>query len=251
MTEIKEKKVALVTGGARGIGRAICIALAKSDFSIVVNFNSSEKEANKTVDTIKGLNQEALALKADITNREEVKNLIKKIMDEFGRIDVLVNNAGLLDQKPFFNITDDEWKKILDINLNACFICTQEISKVISGDGSIVNISSIGGQFGGPKAPHYAAAKGALLTFTKSSARLLSEKGIRVNAIAPGFIRTEMYNHILSRPGSNEDDILSTIPLRKIGEPEDIGNAVSFLVSKKANYITGHTININGGVFME
>lgn len=243
------KKIALVTGASRGIGRAICVELARMDYDIIVNYHNSEKSALHTCDLIRALGCQSMVYRADVTQRDQVKEMLQAAMESFGQVDVLVNNAGLLDQKPFFDIDDREWQTLIDVNLNSAFICTQEAALRMSDGGCIVNVSSIGGQIGGPKAPHYAAAKGALLTFTKSSARLLAPR-IRVNAVAPGFIRTDMFEHIREKSGQLEGEIVESIPMQRLGEPEDVAAAVGFLVSPRAGYITGHTLNINGGILM-
>lgn len=242
-------KVAIVTGASRGIGRAIAVKLACLGMDIIVNYQRSEEAARATADVVRRSNRRALLCCADVTSRGQVKAMLESGFAEFGRLDVLVNNAGLLEQKPFADITDSEWKLSLDVNLNGAFICTQEAEPFLSDGGCIVNVSSVGGQIGGPKAPHYAAAKGALLTFTKSSARLLAPR-IRVNAVAPGFIRTDMFDHVREKSGQTEVEVAETIPLGRLGEPEDVASAVAFLATPAASYVTGHTLNINGGIWM-
>ena len=147
----------------------------------------------------------------------------------------------------FFRITDDELHNVLNNNFKSAFICTQEISAILEDGGSIVNIASVGGQIGGPNAPHYSASKGALITFTKSTARLLAGRKIRVNAVSPGFIETDMFSHILKKQGKSRKDIINTIPLNRIGRPSDVANAVGFLLGDKSSYITGQILNVNGG----
>jgi 3-oxoacyl-[acyl-carrier protein] reductase len=242
-------RIAIVTGASRGIGRAIAVKLARQGMDILVNYQKSERYAMETADLIRSMNRHALVCRADVTNREEVRGMLDAALSEFGRLDVFVNNAGMLDQVSFNEISDQAWAASISVNLDSAFICTQEVSMRMSDGGSIINISSLGGQIGGPKAPHYAAAKGALLTFTKSSARLLAPR-IRVNAVAPGFIRTGMFEHILERSGQSEAEIVETIPLKRLGEPADVAAVVAFLASPAATYITGHTVNVNGGMWM-
>lgn len=242
-------RVAIVTGASRGIGRAIAVELARQGLDVLVNYQKSEQSANRTAEMVRGTNRRALVYRADVTSRDQVEGMLEAALIEFGRLDVVVNNAGLLDQTVFLEISDQAWQASILVNLNSAFICTQEASVRMSDGGSIINISSVGGQIGGPKAPHYAAAKGALLTFTKSSARLLAPR-IRVNAVAPGFIRTDMFEHIREKSGQSESEIAETIPLQRLGEPEDVAAAVAFLASPAAAYITGHTLNINGGIWM-
>jgi len=244
-----DARCAVVTGASRGIGRAIAYELACRGMNIVVNYRASEQDAKGSAELIRGTGQHAFVFRADVTNREQVKGMFGAALSEFGRIDVLVNNAGVLEQKPFGDIDDYEWQLSMDVNLNSAFICTQEASPRLNSGGCIINVSSMGGQIGGPRAPHYSAAKGALLTFTKSSARLLAPR-IRVNAVTPGFIRTDMFEHITKNGGQTETAIVETIPMGRLGEPGDVATAVAFLASPEASYITGHTLNINGGILM-
>lgn len=241
--------VAIVTGASRGIGRATAVELANRGCDVLINYRASEQCAEQTAEMVRSAGRRALVYCADVTRRAQVTAMLEVVLKEFGRLDTLVNNVGLLDQKPFAEIDDREWQTLIDVNLNSAFLCIQEAAPRMSDGGCIVNVSSIGGQIGGPKAPHYAAAKGALLTFTKSSARLLAPR-IRVNAVAPGFIRTDMFEHIREKGGQLEEEIVKSIPLQRLGEPEDVAAAVGFLVSPRASYITGHTLNINGGVLM-
>jgi 3-oxoacyl-[acyl-carrier protein] reductase len=242
-------RVAIVTGASRGIGRAIAVELASKGHDVLINYRTEEQCAEHTAEVVRSMGRQALVYRADVTQRAQVTAMLEVVLKEFGRLDTFINNVGLLDQKPFSDIDDQEWETLIDVNLNSAFICTQEAAPRISDGGCIVNVSSIGGQIGGPKAPHYAAAKGALLTFTKSSARLLAPR-IRVNAVAPGFIRTDMFEHIQEKSGQLEEEIVDSIPLQRLGEPEDVAGAVGFLVSTSARYITGHTLNINGGILM-
>ena len=165
---------ALVTGASRGIGREIAIALARQGLNILVNYYSDLRSAEVTADLVSSMNVKALVFQADVTNRSQVLDMLSKGLAQLGSLKVLVNNAGILCRTPFDQITDDDWNSMVSVNLNSAFVCTQEASRLIDDGGSIVNISSVGGQLGGPKAPHYAAAKGALLTFTKSTAKLLA-----------------------------------------------------------------------------
>ena len=242
-------RVAIVTGASRGIGRAIAVELATHGCDVIVNYRTAELCAEQTAEMVRSAGRRALVYCADVTQRAQVTAMLDVVLKEFGRLDTLVNNAGLLNQKPFAEIDDRDWQTLIEVNLNSAFICTQEAAPIMTDGGSIVNVSSIGGQIGGPKSPHYAAAKGALITFTKSSARLLAPR-IRVNAVAPGFIRTDMFEHIQEQTGQLEGDIVESIPLQRLGEPEDVATAVSFLVGPMASYITGHTLNINGGILM-
>ena len=243
-------KVAIVTGGAKGIGQGIALALAKDGFDIMLHYRTSHNEAQNTVEEINKNGVRALAFSADLTKRGDVENLMDETLNKFGRIDVLVNNAGILEQKPFDEITDSDWDSTINTNLTSVFLTTQICVKVIRSGGSIVNISSIGGQIGGAKAPHYAASKGAIITFTKSMARIYANRNIRVNAVSPGFISTDMLDHILKRQNKSTEEVSKDIPLNRIGLPSEIGDAVAYLVSSRASYVTGQILNVNGGLFL-
>ncbi len=247
---MKNHKIALVTGASRGIGRAIACTLGSAGYSIAVNYNKSTDEAKITQKMLNEIGCDSMLIKGDVSDRKFVIQMAKDIFEWGGNINVLINNAGILEQKDFYALTDTDWNKSINVNLNSAFICTQEISKLMNKDSSIINITSIGGQIGGPKAPHYSAAKGALITFTKSSAKLLAPKGIRVNAVSPGFIETEMFSHILKVQALEKNEIESTIPLQRIGTPNEVAEAVEFLSSSRSSYITGQVLNINGGALI-
>lgn len=241
-------KVALVTGSSRGIGKAIVRRFAREGAKVVVTcFTDAECAAGVCEEIIKE-GGEGMVLSIDVTDRASVRKVLDAIVKRWGGLDILVNNVGFLSQKPFDTITDEEWDHTLAANLKSTFICTQEASKLLrERRGSIINLSSVGGQTGGIKAPHYAAAKAGVISFTRSSAKLLAPE-VRVNAIAPGFIRTDMYKDIISR--TPEAEIISQIPLGRAGEPDDVARAAVFLASDEARYITGHVLNVNGGVFL-
>lgn len=247
MFDLKQK-VVLVTGSCRGIGAGIIDAVLKQGATPVVTYHRN-RELALTFCSERGI-ADCFAL--DVTRRDSICHVVNSVAEKYGRLDVLVNNAGILEQKPFLDITEEEWDETLATNLRGPFMLTQEVAKIHDQlkqkDCRIINISSVGGQFGGPKAPHYAASKGALITFTKSSARLLAAQGIRVNTIAPGFIRTEMYEHIIQK--QPEDQILASIPLGMVGETEDIGAAVVYLASEAGRYMTGQVLSINGGSYI-
>jgi 3-oxoacyl-[acyl-carrier protein] reductase len=248
--EITMRPKALVTGSAKGIGRSIAIQLAKDGYDIIVNYNTSASAAKSTCNEVSKFGGTVLSCKADVSSRKEIEILYETVKSEFGSLNVLVNNAGILEQKPFGEISDEDWQSTFDANLKSAFLCTQLMSNLILPGGSIVNISSIGGEIGGPKAVHYAASKGAMITFTKSTARVLSERGIRVNAVSPGFINTGMFQHITSVQNTSLNEIEETIPLGRVGTPQDVANAVSFLANDKSNYITGQVIRVNGGLLI-
>ncbi len=238
-------RVALVTGSSRGIGRAIALAFAQAGASVGVTYRSREDEALEVAREC----GDALALPLDVTSRADVQRAVELVLERWGRLDVLVNNAGYLKQEPFETISEESWDHTLNVNLKGPFLCTQVVQPVFErqGSGCIINVSSVGGQFGGPKAPHYAASKAALLAFTKSSARLFAPQGVRVNAIAPGFIRTEMIADLLS--DEQEAEIAAGLPLGRIGEPRDVADAALYLAGA-ADFVTGAVINVNGGQWM-
>ena len=245
-----ENKVAIVTGSSRGIGRAIALEFARQGAKLTVTYNREAAQAEAAVQQILSDGGEAFVAQLDVCDRGSVRAMFAAAYERFGCIDVLVNNAGFLEQKPFIDITDKDWDYTLAVNLKGVFICTQELVPFFERQqsGCIINISSVGGQMGGSKAPHYAAAKAGVISLTKSTARLLAPMGVRVNAIAPGFIRTDMYFDITSRTA--ESEIKAGILLRRVGEPEDVAAAALFLASDEARYITGHVLNVNGGSYL-
>lgn len=251
MTHREQKlagKRALVTGASRGIGRAIALGFARAGASVAVAYHTNREPADALASELLALGVESFSLPLEVTNRVGVHTAVEEVVKRWGTLDILVNNAGYLEQKPFDEITDEDWEHTLAVDLKGVFICTQEVARIFKRQksGCIINLSSVGGQTGGVKAPHYAAAKAGVISFTKSAAKLLAPH-TRVNAIAPGFIRTDMYRDIVSR--SSEADILSQIPLGRVGEPDDVARAAVFLASDDASYITGHVLNINGGLF--
>jgi len=238
-------KVCLVTGSSRGIGASIARAFAAEGGRVAVTYMTNEDAAVTLAEDL----GDALCLKLDVRRWGDIRRAVDDVLSTWGRLDVLVNNAGYLEQKDFFEITEDEFDLTLDVNLKGLFFCTQEAGRVFRDQraGCIVNVSSVGGQFGGPKAPHYAAAKAAVLSFTRSSARLLAPYAVRVNAIAPGFIRTDMVAELLER---DEVEILAGIPLHRIGEPEAVASAAVYLASEESSFLTGQVLNVNGGQWM-
>jgi acetoacetyl-CoA reductase/3-oxoacyl-[acyl-carrier protein] reductase len=246
------RKTAIVTGGGRGIGRAITLALAQRKIDVVVTYLTQHDACEQTAADVRALGCAALVVQADVTQRASVRQLISTVTEKFGRIDVLVNNAGILQQKPFNTITDEDWDTMLATNLKGVFVCSQEVMPVIvrqGGGGSIVNISSSGGQLGGMLAVHYAVSKAGVISMTRSLARVGAPDGIRVNCVTPGLIETEMsQKEIHSEVGQQK--ISREIPLRRAGLAEEVAGAVVFLASDEAAYITGQSINVNGGLYM-
>ena len=239
-------KVCLVTGASRGIGAAIARAFAAQGARVALTYRREEERALALAEELGN----ALCLRLDVRRWGDVRRAIERVLATWGRLDVLVNNAGVLRQQDFFEIGEEDLDETLDVNLKGIFVCTQEAGRVFrdQGSGCVVNLSSVGGQFGGTKAPHYAASKAAVLAFTKSAARLLAPHGVRVNAIAPGFIRTEMYEHLMET--SDEAEVLRGIPLGRVGEPGDVGDAAVFLASEESAFVTGEVLNVNGGQLM-
>lgn len=241
---MKKNKVILVTGGAGGIGSNIVIELARSGYNVILNYNKSEKKANEIKEELKKDNIIIEIFKADITKRCEVKTLINFIIQKFGKIDVLINNAGISQVKLFTDLTDNDWNNMIQTNLTSAFYTTQETVKYMIGckSGCIINISSIWGIVGASCEVHYSVAKAGLDGMTKSLAKELGPSNIRVNSIAPGIIDTSM-NASLSEKDIN--NIKSEIPLEKIGTPRSITNCVKWLIED--DYTTGQIISINGG----
>ena len=237
------RKVILVTGASRGIGNNIAKNLAKENI-VIANYNKSEIEAKKLKEDLEEKNINIDIIKADVCNRKQVQEMIKQILDNYGHIDVLINNAGISQYKLFTDITDNDWEEIMNTNLNANFIVTQEVVKnmIQNKEGLIVNISSIWGITGAAMEVAYSTSKAGIIGLTKSLAKELGPSNIRVNAIAPGIINTEM-NSKFSKEEIN--NIKEEIPLEKIGEPEEITKCIEWLI--KDNYTTGQIISINGG----
>lgn len=237
-------KTAIITGGAQGIGKAISCILAKKGYNVVINYNTSEKEALELKKYIENNNGIAEVFKADLTKREDAKKLIQFTIEKFKNIDVLINNAGVSLIKLFTDYTDEDWNRIINNNLYSAFCTTQEAVKFMINRkcGCIINISSIWGEIGASCECLYAITKAGVDALTKSLAKELGPSNIRVNSIAPGIINTRMNNHL-----SDEEkvDIKEEIPLEKIGEPEDIAKCVEWLIED--NYTTGQVISINGG----
>ena len=245
------RKTAIITGGGRGIGRAITLALAQKKFNVVITYVTRRDRCEQTATDVGILGCEALVVQADVTQRESVRRLISTASEKFGTIDVLVNNAGILQQKPFNTISDEEWDTMLATNLKSVFLCSQEVMPVMTkqGGGSIINISSSGGQLGGMLAVHYAVSKAGVISLTRSLARVGAPDRIRVNCVTPGLIETEMsQKEIHSEVGQQK--ISKEIPLRRAGQVEEVATAAAFLASDEASYITGQSINVNGGLYM-
>ena len=240
---MSEKKVALVTGGSRGIGKACALELASAGFDVVINYVGNEEAANATVSELKALGSDAYAAKFDVTDKEAVEAGIAEVMAKFGKIDVLLNNAGITRDGLFMRMSAENWEAVINTNLNSAFYVSNPVVKIMmkQRSGAIINMASISGVFGNAGQANYSAAKAGLIGLTKSLAKELGSRGIRVNAIAPGFINTDMTKDL------KLDGIIEHIPLRRLVEVEDIAKTVKFL-AVDANYITGQTIQVDGGL---
>ncbi|MGL5753368.1 MAG: 3-oxoacyl-[acyl-carrier-protein] reductase [Paraclostridium sp.] len=243
-------KVAIVTGGSRGIGKAIAKKLALFKANIIINYTSNEEEALKTKAEIEELGVKTIVVKCDVSKSDEVEGMINTAIEEFGQIDILVNNAGITRDGLLMRMKEDDFDRVIDINLKGVFNCTKAVTKPMMKKrcGKIINISSVVGLIGNPGQANYCAAKAGVIGLTKSTARELASRNISVNAIAPGFINTDMTN-VLSEDLKNS--MLNNIPQNRFGESEDVANAVVFLASDMSNYITGQVINVDGGMVMQ
>ncbi len=242
-----EGQTAVVTGASRGIGKAIAISLAKEGAEVIINYSSSLENANKVVSEIFSFGGKAYPLQADISNENSVNEFIKNVLDKNKTIDVLVNNAGITKDGLLMRMKTDDWQKVLDLNLSGVFYCTRAVSRQMlkQKKGRIINITSVVGLMGNPGQANYSAAKAGVVGLTQSAAKEFASRGITVNAVAPGFISTDMTKDL------NSESILSAIPLGRFGKPEDVAGAVRFLASDpSAAYITGQTIQVDGGMVM-
>ncbi len=247
MAEIKNK-VAIVTGGSRGIGAAISEELAKNGVNVVINYNSNSEAADKKVAELKELGVEAYAVQADVSKSEDAKKLVEAAIEKFGQLDILVNNAGITRDSTFKKLSEEDWRQVIDVNLNSVYNTTSvALPHLTEAEaGRIVNISSIIGQFGGFGQTNYAAAKAGLIGFTKSLALETARTNLTVNAICPGYIGTEM---VAAIPEKVLEGLKAKIPQKRLGKPEEIAKGVVFLC-KDGDYITGQQLNINGGIYM-
>ena len=242
-----EDKVALVTGGALGIGRAIALELAKNGCNVAVNYRSSDKAANELVDEIKSLGRKAIAIQADISDFESSKNLIDETINHFGTLNILVNNAGITDDTLFIRMKEEQFDNVVLTNLKGVFNVTKHATRHLmkAEDARIINISSVSAIKGNVGQANYSAAKAGVIGFSKTLAKELASRIVTVNVIAPGFIKTNMTD-VLNDDIKNA--VLNEIPLKTFGSPEDVANLTVFLASSKSKYITGQTLCVDGGL---
>ena len=243
------KKVALVTGGSRGIGRATVLALAKNGYDVVINYKSSKEKAEEVLNLVKEYGSKGLVIKADVSKYNEVKKMVDKTIKEFGRIDVLVNNAGIMPKHTDLEeISEKEWNEVIDVNLKGAFNCCKAVVPYMIKQkfGRIVNIASLAGK-GGISPPHYCASKGGMIALTYSLAYLLAKYNITVNAVAPGgIIETDMAKDMSEE---QKQTVMKLTPLGRMGKPEEIAKAVLFLIEDE--FVTGEVLDVNGGRYMD
>ncbi|WIW69598.1 3-oxoacyl-[acyl-carrier-protein] reductase [Anaerosinus gibii] len=242
-------KVALVTGASRGIGRAIAILLAKAGALVVINYAGNQEAAQSVESEINSFGGKSFLIQADVSKADAVEEMIQEVVKECGRIDILINNAGITRDSLLMRMKESDWDDVLNTNLKGIFLCTKAVSRLMmkQKSGRIVNMTSVVGIMGNSGQANYAAAKAGVIGFTKSMARELASRGITVNAVAPGFIATDM-TAILSEEVKRE--LSNRVPLQRFGEADDVAKAVMFLVSDNASYITGQTLNVDGGMVM-
>jgi len=249
MSGSDSRQVAIVTGAVRGIGRAIALTLAADGFAVVANYRGDVEPANELVREIEGAGGVATALRADVSNAEQVAGLIEGTIGAYGRLDALINNAGITRDTLLMRMTEADWDDVLTTNLKSAFLCSKAAIRpmIRQRSGAIVNLTSVVGLVGNAGQTNYAAAKAGMVGFTKSLAKEVGSRGIRVNAVAPGFIGTRLTEGL---PDDWKNTIATQIPLGRMGEPEDVAGAVAFLVSPAARYITGAVLSVDGGLFM-
>ncbi|MEK4253094.1 3-oxoacyl-[acyl-carrier-protein] reductase [Ureibacillus sp. FSL K6-2830] len=242
-------KTAVVTGASRGIGRAIALELAKEGANVVVNYSGSKEKADEVVEEILKIGKKAIAVQANVADTESVQNLMKTALDEFGSIDILVNNAGITRDNLLMRMKEEEWDEVIQTNLKGVFLCTKAVTRQMmkQRSGRIINIASVVGVTGNAGQANYTAAKAGVIGLTKTTSRELASRNILVNAVAPGFITTEMTDAL---PEDIKNSMLSQIPLAKLGKPEHVAKAVVFLASDDAEYITGQVLHVDGGIAM-
>jgi 3-oxoacyl-[acyl-carrier protein] reductase len=241
-------KVALVTGGAQGIGRAVALLLGRNGADIVISDINLEK-AEETANEVQAIGRKAMAMKVNVADLREVERMVEAIIEKFGKIDILINNAGIARDKLILRMTEEDWDAVLNVNLKGTFNCTKAVVRYMfkQKSGKIVNIASVTGEMGNAGQANYAASKAGVIGLTKTIAREFAQRGINVNAIAPGYIQTPMTEGL---PEKVKEELKRLIPMERLGQPEDVAQAVLFLVSEVSSYITGQVLNVNGGIYM-
>ena len=246
---MEEKKVVFVTGGSRGIGKEVALKYAQNGFNIVTNYVSDKTDVEKLKKEFEENNIEALVLKADVSKQEEVEKVVESTIEKFGKIDVLVNNAGITRDTLLMRMKEEYFDKVLEINLKGTFLVTKAVTKYMmkKRQGSIINLSSVVGVAGNAGQCNYSASKAGVIGFTKSIAKELASRNIRANAVAPGFIETDMTDVL---PDSVKENIYNQIPLKRMGTAKEVAELIYFLGTDASSYITGQVINIDGGMVM-
>jgi 3-oxoacyl-[acyl-carrier protein] reductase len=241
-------KIALVTGAAQGIGKAVTLLLARHGADVIVADVNLEK-AEETAREVQSLGRQSMVVKLDVTRLQDVEATVETALQRFGKIDILINNAGIARDKLILRMTEEDWDAVLAVNLKGTFNCTKVVIKHMSKQrsGKIVNIASVVGEMGNPGQANYAASKAGVIGFTKTIAREFAQRGINVNAIAPGYIQTPMTDAL---PEKAKEELKRMIPMERLGQPEDVARAVLFLVSEASGYITGNVLKVNGGIYM-
>lgn len=244
-----ENRAALVTGASRGIGRAIALALARQGARVAVNYTRQVEAARRVVEEIEALGGEAFPVQADVRDAAAVDTMVEKVGNRYGRLDILVNNAGIIRDGLLVRMKEEDWQEVLDTNLKGVFYCTRAAARLMIRQrrGRIINLASVVGLMGNAGQANYASAKAGIIGFTRAVARELAPRGITVNAVAPGFIETDMTAGLSPRA---KERLLEAIPMGRLGRPEEVAGVVVFLASEAANYITGQTIAVDGGMVM-
>ncbi|WP_408631521.1 3-oxoacyl-[acyl-carrier-protein] reductase [Metaclostridioides mangenotii] len=243
-------RTAVVTGGSRGIGKEVAKKLASLGADVVINYTSNEEQANITKSEIEGMGVKCLVVQCDVSKSDQVAEMMDSVVKEFGKIDILVNNAGITRDGLLMRMKEEDFDKVIDINLKGVFNCTKAATKYMMKKkyGKVINMASIVGIMGNPGQTNYCASKAGVIGFTKASARELASRNININAVAPGFIDTDM-TQVLSE--DIKKSMLANIPKKTFGKPEDVANLVAFLASDMSEYITGQVINVDGGMVMQ